>query len=249
MKRTATSHVLFLSALLVIAPRQWAQQPVAGPSGSQPILPLSANPTVSFAFERPGLPVPRYTLTVNDQGLVDYAGDQVASASGVANAGAEPQHFQQRAVLSATTTHRIFALAHGLHSFDFPCASKAKNIADTGKKTLTYTEAGKTTPAGSCTYNYTESKDVQALTDILLGITETMDQGRELDRLHRYDRLGLDAAMIFLTQEVKDGRAHRDWNYRPVVTLHCRRPGCNGARPHPGERFTCPRNCQPRSAR
>jgi hypothetical protein len=36
---------------------------------------------------------------------------------------------------------------------------------------------------------------------------ETMDMGRELDRLHRYDRLGLDDSMASLAQEVSDGRA------------------------------------------
>jgi hypothetical protein len=59
----------------------------------------------------------------------------------------------------------------------------------------------------ACTYNYTENKDVQALTNIFEGIAETMDEGRTLEHLHRYDRLGLDAAMSFLTQEVSAGRA------------------------------------------
>jgi hypothetical protein len=34
-----------------------------------------------------------------------------------------------------------------------------------------------------------------------------LDEGRQLDHLHRYDRLGLDAAIKFLGQEVTDGRA------------------------------------------
>jgi hypothetical protein len=42
---------------------------------------------------------------------------------------------------------------------------------------------------------------------MLHGITETMDAGRELERLHRYDRLGLDDAMATLTKEAADGRA------------------------------------------
>ena len=79
-----------------------------------------------------------------------------------------------------------------------------KNIADTGTKTLTYTGADAT---GSCTYNYTENKDVQALTDIFQALAETMDIGRQLDHLHRYDRLGLDEAMTSLAQEVASGRA------------------------------------------
>jgi hypothetical protein len=59
----------------------------------------------------------------------------------------------------------------------------------------------------SCTYNYTENMGVNALTGLFLAIAETMDEGRTLDHLHRYDRLGLDAAMSYLTQEVSAGRA------------------------------------------
>ncbi len=45
------------------------------------------------------------------------------------------------------------------------------------------------------------------MTQLIQGITETLDEGRELDRLHRYDRLGLDSAMSFLVQEAAGGRA------------------------------------------
>ena len=34
-----------------------------------------------------------------------------------------------------------------------------------------------------------------------------MDEGRKLEHLHRYDRLGLDAEMISFSQDVSAGRA------------------------------------------
>ncbi len=34
-----------------------------------------------------------------------------------------------------------------------------------------------------------------------------MDEGRRLEFLHRYDRLGLDAEMISLAEQVESGRA------------------------------------------
>jgi hypothetical protein len=40
-----------------------------------------------------------------------------------------------------------------------------------------------------------------------MGIAYTLDEGRRLEFLHRYDRLGLDAEMITLSQEVDAGRA------------------------------------------
>jgi len=59
----------------------------------------------------------------------------------------------------------------------------------------------------SCTYNYTENKGVNALADLFQGVAETMDHGRALDHLHRYDRLGLDAELESFSREVVDGHA------------------------------------------
>jgi hypothetical protein len=52
---------------------------------------------------------------------------------------------------------------------------------------------------------------------LLRGIAETMDEGRELDRLHRYDRLGLDDAMASLTEEVSNGSAREVGTIAPSL--------------------------------
>jgi hypothetical protein len=160
--------------------------------------------TVSFSFERPGLPVPRYVLRVAEDGRGTYQGEEAPPPSPYPGVSTKPDPIDRSFTLSAATTHKIFALAHDLHHFNTACASKAKNIADTGKKTLSYKGPD---GEGSCTYNYSDSKSVQQLTDLVEDIAATMDQGRQLDHLHRYDRLGLDAAISFLDQEVSDGRA------------------------------------------
>ena len=165
----------------------------------------TAHPQVSFSLERKGLPVPTYQFIVNQDVTGVYQGQEIAQSGGHGvSTEMTPQSFHRAMTLSTATTARIFSLARQLKHFNVTCAAKAKNIADTGTKTLTYSGPD---GSGSCTYNYSENKDVQALTDIFQGIAETMDEGRELDRLHRYDRLGLDAAMSFLTQEVSAGRA------------------------------------------
>jgi hypothetical protein len=101
-------------------------------------------------------------------------------------------------------TRKIFGMTGALKQFHMECATKAKNVADTGAKTLTYRGPE---GSGECSYNYSDNKTVRELTEVFQGIAETMDQGRELDHLHRYDRLGLDGAMETLAQEVTDGRA------------------------------------------
>ena len=195
----STLYAAFLTAAsLTVAPGAPAQE-------MQIASDLMSVPQIFFAFDRPGLPVPQYELTIRRDGSVVYAGEEQPPATGPGPASGRPsQSFQRVVSISAATVNRVFVLAQKLNHFNIPCASNAKNIADTGKKTLTYAGSD---GAGSCTYNYTENKDVQALTDIFEGIAETMDEGRRLDYLHRYDRLGLDAAMESFSREVAEGRA------------------------------------------
>ncbi len=165
-----------------------------------------AKAQVSFAFDRPGLPVPRFTLTVNEDGTGRYEADQVFPASRGAAAAETPamQHIDRAISLSAATTAQIFTSARALERFNVTCASSVKNIADTGKKTLRYTGPG---GDGECVYNYSQDKRVVALTDMFQAIVLTLDMGRKLDFDHRFDRLGLDATIAALAEQVDAGRA------------------------------------------
>jgi hypothetical protein len=118
--------------------------------------------------------------------------------------GEAAQHINRTLMVSPATTAKIFKTARELNDFNIECASKLKNIADTGKKTLSYTGAD---GHGSCVYNFSENKSVTTLTETFQAIAYTMDEGRRLEFLHRYDRLGLDAEMITLSEEVDAGRA------------------------------------------
>jgi len=162
----------------------------------------AAQAQVSFRYERPGLEVPRFTLTVHEDGSARYEAEQVFEAT--RNGTPEMQQIDRQMALSRATTARIFADARALDRFTAKCATPAKNIADTGTKTLRYTgpEGG-----GSCVYNYSQDKRVEGLTDLFLAIAATLDMGRKLEFDHRYDRLGLDAAMQTLVEQVDSGRA------------------------------------------
>ena len=160
---------------------------------------------VVFAFERQGLAVSKYRFTVRSDGSAIYEGEESQPAIGADPAAASPaQVFGSQVSITPATADKIFALGRKLDHFNITCASKAKNIADTGTKTLSYSAPDGT---GSCTYNYSENKEVEELTGMFQGMAETMDEGRILDHLHRFDRLGLDDAMTFLAQEVSAGRA------------------------------------------
>jgi hypothetical protein len=164
----------------------------------------TTQPEVSFQFERPGLAVPRFTLSVREDGSGTYKADEAPVSGGAGMAPTAGRHVDRAITLSKPTVENIFKTARALDHFNIECASKLKNIADTGKKTLSYSGAE---AHGSCTYNYSENKSVSSLTDTFLAIAFTLDEGRRLDFLHRFDRLGLDAEMENLTHEYEQKRA------------------------------------------
>jgi hypothetical protein len=174
--------------------------PSHGPANSP-----SAMITFDFARAGAGVPVPKYKLVIHEDGTGSYEGEALPPPTRYGpSAASAAVPFKREVHLTPATTAHIFDLAGQLEHLKVACASKAKNIADTGTKTLTY--AGPD-GSGTCTYNYTDIKELTALTEAIQGITETLDEGRELDRLHRYDRLGLDSAMAYLKDEVAAGRA------------------------------------------
>jgi hypothetical protein len=189
---------------------------VAQTPEAQAAVPAAKQVEVSFQFERTGLPVPRFTLRLHENGTGTYQADQAETpATQTSMRGQAAQHVDRPINLTPGVVAKIFKTARGLNYFNVECASKAKNIADTGTKTLTYVGPD---GSGSCVYNYSENKMVSTLTNIFLGVAYTLDEGRKLDFLHRYDRLGLDAEMNSFADEVKEGRALELGTISPTLT-------------------------------
>lgn len=206
-----TARIVFGTALVVSSTGAL----VAQPAGSPAAVPVETQAVVSFQFERAGVSVPRFTLRVGEDGKGSYQADVTEGASDAAMSTAAEKHVDRAMTLAPETVSKIFKAARGLNRFHMACASKAKNIADTGTKTLSY--AGPD-GRGSCVYNYSDNKNVAMLTDTFLGIAYTLDEGRRLDFLHRYDRLGLDAEMTTLASEAAAGRALELGTIAPTLT-------------------------------
>jgi hypothetical protein len=160
---------------------------------------------VSLQFDRPGLIVPRFTLVIAEDGNGTYEAEQVLQPQGARDVStASSQHIERKLNVTPATTAKIFVLARSLDRFHAECASRAKNIANTGTKTFRFEGPE---GDGSCVFNFSENKNVVALTDVYQGIASTLDMGRKLDFDHRFDRLGLDADMAALTEDVAQGRS------------------------------------------
>jgi hypothetical protein len=199
--RVVLATVVVLGAAITYAPAETAVQ-TAAPA---PDAPSTKQAEVSFQFDRTGLPVPHFTLRVWEDGTGRYQADQAEMpATATSMRGQAAQHIDRPINLTRGTVTKIFKAARASNYFNIECASKAKNIADTGKKTLSYTASD---GAGSCTYNYSEIKTIDTMTNTFLALAYTLDEGRRLEFLHRYDRLGLDSEMITLSQEAEAGRA------------------------------------------
>jgi len=178
------------------------------PAMAQGTAPQASAPDaqIVYHYERPGLPVPTYTFTLHEDGRGSYKASYVpppASNSVVAPAPVATE-VNTHITLTPATTAKLFEEIRGTDHFRKQCESKAKNVADTGWKTIEYTG-----PDGraTCTYNYTENKALVAVTEIFGGIATMMDMGRQLEFDRRYDRLGLDAKMTALVAAIKDKSA------------------------------------------
>jgi hypothetical protein len=205
-----------LALLLSLAAVSHAQ--TVAPSGGQanPAGDAATSSEVSFQFERAGLAVPKYTIIVHEDGTGTYQA-QIAPVSGGSSAmgvSTAVQPINQPIQISIPTTQAIFRTARSLDLFNIPCESRAKNIADTGKKTLSYKGSD---GQGSCFYNYSENKNIAQLTDTFQAIAQTMDEGRKLQFLHRFDRLGLYSEMDLLSHEVEEKRVLELGNIAPAL--------------------------------
>jgi hypothetical protein len=94
--------------------------------------------------------------------------------------------------MSATSQYRIFKLAKQANFFKGDFDYKNHPIANTGQKTLTYADVERN---NGTKYNHSENKAIQELTDTFEGISATIEHGRKLQFLHRYDKLGLEAEL------------------------------------------------------
>jgi len=102
----------------------------------------------------------------------------------------QPLKFQ----LAESDTAAIFALADKLEHFKRPLESQLK-VAFMGMKTFRFEDAAEKQEAK---FNYSEDPDAQALLDWFERISETEQHFINLERTVKYDKLGVNSALLQL---------------------------------------------------
>ena len=139
--------------------------------------------TVVFSLDFPGSQPGHYSVQVQSDGKAHY------ESSGRPSSGSdESDNFDYEFTISPATREKIFALSAKAGYFQKDLDSHRKNMAYTGKKTLSYKNAQR---SGESTYNYSPDVAVQELTNLFQGLSATLELGHRLEYSLRYQKLAL----------------------------------------------------------
>lgn len=94
--------------------------------------------------------------------------------------------------MSGASLDKLFHCARETNYFKGDFSYKKHPVASTGKKTLTY---GDQSRHEETSYDFSENKCIKEITDIFQGLSNTIEYGRKLQFLHRFDKLGLEAEL------------------------------------------------------
>jgi hypothetical protein len=163
--------------------------------------------TLVFDFERVGFEPPHWGFEINKDGHGRY---YVKGKPTEANPSGNDWHD----VIVGPQTLEILMQGVTKVGAGKGCETKAKNIAQTGKKKLSYVCSD---VWWICEFNYSDDEGVMKAANAFQSMAETIQIGEKLKHNLRYDRLSLDAEMDALVEEVKSGSAIEVQNIAPVL--------------------------------
>jgi hypothetical protein len=186
LSRKLVVSLLFLTGLLALA--QDKDQP-ANP----------AEPVITFDLYWEAATPQSYTITVESSGKTKYVSRNPTRKDPGSDA-ADPDYILEF-TLSPANRDRLFMLAKEANYFQGNFDYKHK-VASTGKKTLTYADPAR---HFQTTYNYSDNKDIEEVTKLFQGISATIEHGRKLQFLRRFDKLSLDAELKGMEEMAQNG--------------------------------------------
>ena len=176
-----------------------AQNAAPAPDSAPPPDSAPALPAVTFTQAFPRVEPAFFSLRIDSAGHAVYESRREEGQPGMPELG-EPTRIEFQ--VSPASVRRIFELARSLDYFQGDWDFKKHRIADSGRKTLSYSDSARTHVT---TYNWSENLAIQELTEIFQSISNTQEAAHELVRLRRHDRLGLDQQLAHMEKMAKSG--------------------------------------------
>lgn len=158
------------------------------------------DPVFVVDFTNPGVSPSHWTLSLHPDGSGHFHAERGNPLH--PSEGMDVPNEDRDVRLSADYAEHVFKTAKEHNWFNQKCESHLK-VAFQGWKKLSYTGPD---GRGSCTFNYSQDREIQALGDSLIGVAETLREGARLEMLLQHDRLGLDREMEYISDGAKDGR-------------------------------------------
>jgi hypothetical protein len=175
MKRAVILLWLLLPAIILLKGQQLpAQSAEQNPA---------AIPSITFVRVWNDFTPQSVTMTISANGATKY------SSSNPAKTGDDVDEYKTEFTMSPARRDKLFRYAKEANFFDGDFTFKKHVVASTGKKTLTYSDPAR---HFSTSYDYSDNKAIQEITNILSGISNTIEHGRKLAFLRRFDKLGLE---------------------------------------------------------
>ena len=154
-------------------------------------------PAVTFTLDFPGSQPEHYSVEIREDGQARYQ-----SSGKVAAESEETDSFSFDFSVSPETREKVFDLAARAKYFQHDLDSHRKNMAFTGKKTLTYKDGQR---SGESTYNYSPDPLVQELTSLFQALSGTLETGHRLEYDYRYQKLALEAELKRTEEMARNG--------------------------------------------
>ncbi len=188
MKALALRCAPGLLWLVSLTGAAWAQGALPVPGSKAASL-----ATVTFTLDWPERKPPHYSITADSSGRATF--------TAVDDTGDPAQPYTREFTLSDGARRRIFDAAKALDYFRGQFDFTKHEIAFTGRKTLAYADPDR---RFQTTYNWSENTELMDLTRLFQGIESTLDHGRKLEYLRRFDRLGLNAELQAMEDAARD---------------------------------------------
>jgi hypothetical protein len=169
-------------------------------------------PVVQVDFSNPDLSPSHWTLIVHPDGSGHFRSEQNA-APAARSQGIEAPNVDRDVQVSAEFAGRVFQMAQTHKYFQMECESHMK-VAFQGWKKLNYHGPG---GEGSCEFNFSRDKEIEALGESLVAVAETIVEGARLENLLLHDPLGLDHETEYLVEAAGDGRVQQICTIRGIL--------------------------------